>query len=112
MNDKSQPEQVKAVFRDGSVTVVGVIVGLSLTYPTSWASNPVPWQLHDPIGTMPLVIGVVFQLFGLSPLLHTNSLERPVYDRALRFFLIGLIRACTGLVGMVAVDSVLSARRS
>jgi len=104
MNDQSPPEQIEAVFRNGSVTVVGVIVGFSLTYLTSWASNPVPWQLHDLIGIVPLAIGVVFQLFALSALLHTNSLERPIYDRA--------VLVCIGLVAAVAVDSILSARRS
>ena len=35
-------ERIEAVFRNGSVTVVGVIVGFSLTYVTSWASSPSP----------------------------------------------------------------------
>ena len=112
MNDQSPPEQIEAVFRNGSVTVVGVIVGFSLTYLTSWASNPVPWQLHDLVAIVPLATGVVLQLFALSALLHTNSLERPIYDRAVRLFLIGLVLVCIGLVAAVAVDSILSARRS
>ena len=41
------PKPIEAVFRNGSVTVVGVVVGFSLTYLTSWASRPSPWQLHD-----------------------------------------------------------------
>ncbi len=56
------PQPIKAVFRNGSVTVVGVIVGFSLAYLTSWASRPSPWELHDLI-----------------------------YDRAVRLFLIGLV---------------------
>ena len=112
MNDRSQPEQIEAVFRNGSVTVVGVIVGFSLTYLTSWASNPVPWQLHDLVAIVPLATGVVLQLFALSALLNTNSLERPVYDRAVRLFLIGLVLVCVGLVGVVTVDAILTARRS
>lgn len=106
------PQQIEAVFRNGSVTVVGVIVGFSLTYLTSWASNPSPWQLHDLIGIVPLAAGVILQLFSLSALLHTNSLERPVYDRAVRLFLIGLVLVCVGLVGVLAVDAVLVAKRS
>jgi hypothetical protein len=110
MNEKA-PEQIEAVFRNGSVTVVGVIVGFSLTYLTTWAANPA-WQLHDLIGIAPLSVGVVFQLFSLSALLHTNSLERPVYDRAVRVFLIGLVLVCMGLVGVVIVDAVIVVRRS
>src|SRR5258707_11137944 len=100
MSDEA-PQRIEAVFRNGSVTVVGVIVGFSLTYLTSWASNPSPWQLHDLIGIVPLAAGVILQLFSLSALLHTNSLERPVYDRAVRLFLIGLVLVCVGLVGVL-----------
>ena len=35
-----------------------------------------------------------------------------IYDRAVRLFLIGLVLVCIGLVAAVAVDSILSARRS
>jgi len=103
------PEQIEAVFRNGSVTVVGVIVGFSLNYLTSWASSPSAWYLHELIGVVPLAAGVVLQLLSLSALLHTNSLERPIYDRAVRFFLIGLILVCLGLV--IAAEAITVAKR-
>jgi hypothetical protein len=106
------PKQIEAVFRNGSVTVVGVVVGFSLTYLTSWASRPSPWHLHDLIAIVPLAAGSVLQLFSLSALLHTNSLERPIYDRAVRLFLIGLVLVCVGLVGVITVDAVIVAQRS
>src|SRR5712691_4489057 len=96
------PERIEAVFRNGSVTVVGVIVGFSLTYVTSWASSPTPWQLHDLLGLIPLGVGVVFQLLALSAMLHFSSLERPRYDRAVRLFLIGLVLVGLGLAGAIA----------
>src|SRR5258708_20015001 len=92
MSDEA-PERIEAVFRNGSVTVVGVIVGFSLTYVTSWASSPTPWHLHDLLGLIPLGIGVVFQLFALAAMLHVTSLDRPRYDRPVRLFPIGLIPA-------------------
>src|ERR1700688_315223 len=55
------PKPIEAVFWNGSVTVVGVIVGFSLTYLTSWASRPSPWQLHDLIAIVPLAAGSVLQ---------------------------------------------------
>jgi uncharacterized membrane protein len=110
MNEKAS-EQIEAVFRNGSVTVVGVIVGFSLTFLTSWASAPTPWQIHDLLGLVPLVIGVVLQLFALSALLHTDSLERPIYERAVRLFLIGLVLICIGLVGVITIDAFTVARR-
>ena len=106
------PKPIEAVFRNGSVTVVGVVVGFSLTYLTSWASRPSPWQLHDLIAIVPLAAGSVLQLLSLSALLHTNSLERPIYDRAVRLFLIGLVLVCVGLVGVITVDAVIVAKRS
>jgi uncharacterized membrane protein len=106
------PERIEPVFRNGSVTVVGVIVGFSLTFVTSWASNPSPWQLHDLLGLIPLGIGVIFQLFALSAMLHVESLERPRYDRAVRLFLIGLILVGLGLAGVITADAITVAQRS
>jgi hypothetical protein len=106
------PERIEAVFLNGSVTAVGVVVGFSPTYLTSWASRPSPWQLHDLIAIVPLAAGSVLQLLSLSALLHTNSLERPIYDRAVRLFLIGLVLVCVSLVGVITVDAVIVAKRS
>jgi hypothetical protein len=110
MNDES-PERIEATFRNGSVTVVGVIVGFTLTFLTSWATAPTPWHIHDLLGVVPLAGGAVLQLVSLASLLRTNSLERPVYDRAVRYFLTGLVLVSLGLVVVIALDALTEARR-
>jgi len=107
-----EPERIEAVFRNGTVTVIGVIVGFSLTFVTSWASSPSPWQLHDLLGIVPLVIGVIFQLIALAAMLHPNSLERRRYDRAVQQFLVGLVLVTIGIAIAIAVDAITVASRS
>ena len=52
----SERRDIEAVFRNGSVTVVGVPAGFSLSFLTAWAANPLPWQLHDLFGIVPLAV--------------------------------------------------------
>ncbi len=103
---------IEAVFRNGSVTVVGLLTGFSLTFLTAWAANPLPWQLHDLFGIVPLAIGVVFELIALAALLHPNSLERARYDRAVRLFLIGLVLVGCGVALAIGIDAVKVAERA
>lgn len=103
---------IEAVFRNGSVTVVGVLAGFSLTFLTAWAANPLPWQLHDLIGVAPLAGGIVFQLVALARLLYPNSLERARYDHAIRTFLIGLALVACGIVLVIGIDAITVANRS
>jgi hypothetical protein len=111
MTDGNGTERLEGIFRSGSVTVVGVVVGFSLTYLTAWATNPVPWHLHDLIGMTPLAVGILFQLVALAALLHPNSLERRRYDRAIRLFLIGLSCVAVGVVITIGVEALLVAKR-
>ena len=109
-----QPESqtIEAVFRNGSVTAVGVLTGFSLTFLTAWAANPLPWQLHDLIGVVPLAAGIIFELVALAALLHPDSLERARYDRAVRTFLIGLVLVSCGVALAIGVDAFTVAERS
>lgn len=108
----SDGRDIEAVFRNGSVAVVGVLAGFSLTFLTAWAANPLPWQLHDLIGVVPLAAGIVFQLVALARLLDPNSLERARYDRAIRTFLVGLALVVCGVVLVIAIDAVTVAKWS
>jgi len=103
---------IEAVFRNGSVTVVGVLAGFSLTFLTAWAANPLPWQLHDLIGIVPLAAGIVFQLVALAALLHPDSLERARYDRAIRVFMVGLVLVSCGVALAIGIDAFKVAERS
>jgi uncharacterized membrane protein len=99
-------DRIEAVFRNGSVTVVGVIVGFSLTFLTAWASNPLPWSLYDLYGIVPLIAGVCAQLFSLAALLRPDSLEMQRYERAIRVFLIGLGLVAIGVAIAICVDAI------
>jgi hypothetical protein len=112
MSDDSQSERIDAVFRNGSVTVVGVVTGFSLTFVTAWATNPVPWQLSDLFGIVPLAAGVVLQLVALTALLHPDSLERPRYDRAVNIFVAGLVFVAVGIAIVIAFDALKLAGRA
>jgi hypothetical protein len=103
-------EDIQAVFRNGSVTVVGVVAGFSLSFLTAWAANPLPWQFQDIFGIVPLIVGIAFQIFSLSALLHPNSLERARYDRAIRLFLIGLTLVSIGVVIAIGIDAAKAAK--
>ena len=107
-----EPERIEAVFRNGSVTVVGVIVGFSLTFLTAWASNPLPWSLYDLYGIVPLVAGTGMQVISLAALLRTDSLEVERYRRATRLFLIGLGLVSVGVAIAIGVDAVGAIDRS
>ena len=101
---RAEPEKIEALFRNGSVTVVGVLAGFSLTFLTTWAVNPVPWSLEDLFGLMPMLAGVILQLWALAALLDPRSLEMPRYRRSIRHFLTGTVLVCIGIAIAIAVD--------
>lgn len=103
--DDGAKRDIELLFRNGSVTVVGVLAGFSLAFLTAWAANPLPWQLHDLAGIVPLVVGIGFQVVALAALLHPNSLERARYDRAIRQFLTGLVLVGIGVMIAIALDA-------
>ncbi len=99
-----ESDKIEAVFRNGSVTVVGVVSAFSLTFLTTWAANPLPWHMPDLFGIVPLVVGIVFQLVSLAAMLRVDSLEVRRYRRAVNQFLIGLTLVSIGVAIGIAVD--------
>lgn len=99
-----ETDRIEAVFRNGSVTVVGVIAAFSLGFLTAWGANPRSWALADLFALVPIAIGVVFQLVSLALLLDHRSLELPRYQRSVRIFLFGLVLVSLGVVAALAVD--------
>ncbi len=104
--DGPKPEMIEAVFRNGTVTVVGVVAAFSLGFLTEWGANPVPWGLKDLFALVPIVIGVMFQMWSLAAMLKPRSLELPFYNRAVRHFLIGLVFVGIGVAAALVVDVV------
>jgi hypothetical protein len=97
---------IETLFRNGTITVVGVVLSFSLGFLTQWASNPIPWRLADLPTLVVIAIGIVFQLRSLSLLLQTSSLKKVVYDKASRLFLNGVIITGSGVFIAIAIDTV------
>lgn len=96
--------QLDPTFRNGTMTAVGIVLGFSLGFVTTWATNPGPWQPADALATIPLIAGIVFQTVALAKLLQPNSLALAVYAHAIRLFLVGLIFAAAGVSIGILVD--------
>jgi hypothetical protein len=96
--------QVEPVFRNGTVTVVGIVLSFSLGFMTQWAANPRPWETIDLPAIVLLAAGVVLQLYALALLLDVRSVERGVYDRAKNVFLCGVIATSAGVILALVVD--------
>ncbi|HMN85461.1 MAG TPA: hypothetical protein PKA74_05690 [Bauldia sp.] len=101
---RDPPERIEAVFRTGSITVVGFLVAFSLGFLTAWGANPVPWGARDlpPYGA--IVVGLIFELIALALLLEPSSLEIRRYRIAIRIFFFGLVLVSIGVVLALAVD--------
>ncbi|WSH24936.1 hypothetical protein U8Q07_33255 (plasmid) [Rhizobium ruizarguesonis] len=75
LNDDDE-HLIETLFRNGTITVVGVVLSFSLGFLTQWASNPIPWRLADLPTLVVITIGIVFQLRSLALLLQTSSLKK------------------------------------
>ena len=102
--DPDKDERIEIVFRNGTITVVGVVVAFSLGFITNWAGNPIPWQKIHLLAVVPILVGIALQVKALSDLLHVESLRRVVHDRAIRFFLAGLILTAIGVGTAILLD--------
>ncbi|UXN66933.1 hypothetical protein N8E89_20430 (plasmid) [Phyllobacterium sp. A18/5-2] len=96
---------IETLFRNGTITVVGVVLSFSLGFLTQWASNPIPWKLADLPTLLLISIGIVLQLRSLAFLLKTDSLRKVVYDRASRLFLDGVITTGSGVFLAIVIDT-------
>jgi len=99
--------RIDSVFRNGSMTVVGVLAAFSLGILTEWTTaDATPWTLADLAIVAPMVAGIAAQLLALKRLLHPDSLNGPYYARAIRLFLWGLGLLASGVMIGVIVDAV------
>lgn len=99
------PQQIGETFRNGSTTVVGVVVGFSLAFLSNWALKPGDWNLIDAIAVVLIGFGIGFQIKALSGLLLVSSLERHTYERLVGTFLLGVRFTALG-VGCAIVGDV------
>lgn len=102
--DKQPDDRIEILFRNGTITVVGIVVAFSLGFLTQWASNPVPWQQSHLVAVAPIILGIALQMKSLADLLRHESLQRLVHDRAVRFFMVGLILTFVGVGAAILLD--------
>ena len=102
--DPEDDELVETIFRNGTLTVVGIVLAFSLGFVTHWAANPIPWQEADILALVPLLIGITLQIRSLSLLLQHWCLKRRCFDSANRIFMAGLILTAGGVMLAILLD--------
>ena len=100
----SKDERIDSTFRNGSLTAVGIILGFSLSFINSWASNPNDWGRIDILPMALMVTGTAVQVKVLADLLARDSLMAVKYDRARRLFFLGLGVVALGIAVAIAND--------
>lgn len=107
MDQSERPEDernIDILFRNGNITVFGIVLAFSLGFLNSWTSNPNEWRLDD-LPTLVLIsLGIVFQGVALWQLLRLNSLQRKVFESGTRKFAIGLVLTASGMLLSIAID--------
>jgi hypothetical protein len=102
MDDEDKDQLVDVVFRNGSLTAVGIVLSFSLGFLTQWANNPIPWKLTDLPTVLLLATGIILQLKALASLLDASTLKRRLFEKANRVFVYGVTLTATGVfVGIV-----------
>ncbi|KAA3448016.1 hypothetical protein C7I87_24040 [Mesorhizobium sp. SARCC-RB16n] len=104
MDEQDPNELIETAFRNGTVTVVSILLAFSLGFVTHWAANPVPWRLYDLFAVLPILGGIALQTWALSILLDMSSLRRKLFKRANRIFMFGLILTACGVGLAILLD--------
>jgi hypothetical protein len=97
-------DAIDATFRNGTITAFGVTVSFSLGFLSQWASSPGIWRSYDAPPTLMIFAGVAMQIRALSLLLPVQGMKRPIYDKATRIYMIGLILTGVGVCAAVSFD--------
>jgi hypothetical protein len=102
-NPDGEPE-ISVLFRNGNITVFGIVLSFSLGFLNSWTSNPNEWSLKDLPTLMLIAAGIIFQAWALWRLLHPDSLRQSIFMSATRRFAIGLVLTSAGVILSIAID--------
>lgn len=67
--DEHDPKEelIETIFRNGTITVVGILLAFSLGFVTHWAANPMPWRLYDLFAVVPILVGITLAVAGAVP---------------------------------------------
>lgn len=110
LNQTEEPRveepRVELLFRNGTLTVMGIMLAFSLSFLTQWANNPIAWGLID-LPTIGLISGgILVQLVSLIRLLQHDSTIRASFDLATRIFVVGVALTTTGVIAAIVIDFV------
>jgi len=105
LNDDNE-QLIETLFRNGTVTVVGIVLSFSLSFLTQWANNPLPWTIEDVPTVFLIALGIVFQMISLHALLKLSSLKEGIYNKANRIFMLGVATTGLGIVAAIIIDAV------
>jgi len=104
--DEQDPKEdlIEPVFRNGTITTVGILLAFSLRFITHWAANPIPWQTYHLLAVPTSLVGIALQMRALAMLLDTKSLQRSIYVRANPIFITGLVFTASGVGLAILLD--------
>lgn len=104
MQHDENEQLVEMLFRNGTLTVSGILLSFSLSFVTQWANNPVDWRLADLPTVVLLISGIIVQILALVRLLRHDSVKRAMYDRAARVMIAGISLTAAGVISAMVVD--------
>jgi hypothetical protein len=104
MTDQKPVETIEGVFRSGSLTAIGIVLGFSLSFFARWAALPGPWARADLVAGAFIVLGTIVQMKALADLLAVTSLMLANYNRAIRIFKGGILLIAIGIVIALGQD--------
>lgn len=97
----AEEPRVEGIFRSGSITAIGVIVGFSLAFLVRWSGLPGRWEDSDIFAVIGITLGVAFQIKALVDLLAVKSVILSHYERAVRIFVVGLVLVAIGVIAAI-----------
>jgi hypothetical protein len=93
--------RVEGIFRSGSLTAIGVVLGFSLAFLVRWSGLPGRWATSDLFAVTVITLGVALQIKSLVDLLAVKSVIVSNYERAVRIFVVGLVLVALGVVAAI-----------
>ena len=97
-------QRIDATFRNGSVTVIGVILGFSLGFLSHWVEQPGGWEAGDFVAVVAMAVGIGLQIVSVAQLLSVNSLYLASYNRSVVIFLVGLVLVSLGVATAILLQ--------
>ena len=107
----NRSEGITDEHRTGSITAIGIVLGFSLTFFSSWMDGPEPWDYTGIVILLTLASGIALQIISLRRLLilpQAPGLRHSVADhnRAAKLFFWGTALVSAGFFLWVLISMV------